>query len=77
MLIASVPAYFDQPATELASYRAGKRQEREKQEQLAREILAHPDSQLASDVAQEWARSVLSSPTAIINANRGDGSSPG
>jgi hypothetical protein len=56
MLMASVPAYFDQPATQLSQYREGKKREREKEEQIAREILADRD---ATEADREWARSVV------------------
>jgi hypothetical protein len=58
MLMTSVPAYFDQPATELMRYRKGKQRERERQEQIAREILA--DSQ-STEAECEGARSIVSS----------------
>jgi hypothetical protein len=57
MLMAAVPAYFSPPATELARYRAEKRREREREEQIAREILANPES---TDEDRNWARSVVS-----------------
>ena len=56
MLITAVPAYFDPPATELKRYRAEKRKEREREEQVARDILADSES---TDAGREWARSTL------------------
>ena len=57
MLMAAVPAYFDPPATELARYRAGKRQEREEKERTAHQILQDPQ---AAEQEREWARQLLS-----------------
>jgi hypothetical protein len=65
MLMAAVPAYFNPPATEVSRYRAEKRQLREKQEQLARKILADPDTEFITDADGEWACSVVS-PTSTI-----------
>jgi hypothetical protein len=59
MLRAAVPAYFNPPATELSRYRAGKQREQEKQEQIARDILADPQS---AEEEREWARSVVPPP---------------
>jgi hypothetical protein len=60
MLMAAVPAYFNPPATEVSRYRAEKRREREKEEQLAREILADPNAEHLTDADKEWARSIVS-----------------
>jgi len=60
MLMAAVPAYFNPPATEVSRYRAEKRREREKEEQLAREILADPNAEHVTDADKEWARSIVS-----------------
>jgi hypothetical protein len=57
MLMVAVPAYFDPPATELARYRAEKRRERKREEHIAREILANPES---TDEDRNWARSIVS-----------------
>jgi hypothetical protein len=56
MIRGTVAKYFEPPASELTLYRAGKKHEREKAEQFAREILADPES---TDADREWARSVI------------------
>jgi hypothetical protein len=56
LLMAAVSAYFDPPATELAKYRAGKRQEREHQERLAAQVLDDPQS---AEEERAWAKSIL------------------
>jgi hypothetical protein len=57
LLMAAVPAYFDPPATELSRYRAGKRRERERQEEIARQVLSDAQS---AEGERAWAQSVLS-----------------
>ena len=56
MLIASVPVYFEGPATELYRYREQKARETEQSREAARVILANPE---ASDHDREWARSLV------------------
>jgi hypothetical protein len=60
LLISAVAKYFRPPATELTRYRAGKKREREKQEQLARDILVDPQS---TEAEREWARAVAAPPS--------------
>lgn len=56
LLMAAVPAYFDPPATEVTRYREAKRQEREDQMRIARQVLEDPQS---SEDERAWARSLL------------------
>jgi hypothetical protein len=60
MLLSAVPAYFVKPATELAKYRQQKAEERAKHLQIAREILADPESSLQD---RQWAQDLISSST--------------
>jgi len=61
------------PGKDSAPYRAEKRREREREEQVARDILADPES---TDEDQNWARSVISPASAITSLlerqSRGD-----
>lgn len=56
LLMASVPAYFDPPATDLSRYRAERRHEQEKERHIAHQVLENEQS-TAEEC--EWARSVL------------------
>jgi len=56
LLMASVPAYFDPPATDLSRYRAERRLEQEKERHIAREILENEQS---TSEERAWAHSVL------------------
>lgn len=62
LLMAAVPAYFDPPATELSRYREGKRQDREKEEQIARQVL---EDERSTQEERAWAQSVLSNPGSL------------
>jgi hypothetical protein len=56
MLIASVPLYFQAPATELARYREDRRHQAEQGRETARKILEDPE---AGEQEREWAKSVI------------------
>jgi hypothetical protein len=56
MLIASIPAYFEDPASELHRYREQKDRETEQSREIARVILADPE---ASEPDRKWARTLL------------------
>ena len=56
MLIASVPLYFQQPATELQRYRNQRRRQAEQGTETARKILEDPE---ASEQERQWAKSML------------------
>ena len=62
LLMAAVPAYFDPPATELSRYREGKRRDREKEEQIARQVL---EDEQSTQEERAWAESVLNNPGSL------------
>jgi hypothetical protein len=66
MLLSAVPAYFAKPATELAMYRQQKAEERVKHLQIAREILADPES---SPQDRQWAQDLISLATTMEQAS--------
>ena len=61
-----MPVYFESPATEVSRYRAGKSQARDRQEQIAREILEDAN---ADNAEREWARSVVVEPVVASAEN--------
>lgn len=64
LLMAAVPAYFAPPATELSRYREGKRQDQEREERIARQVL---EDEQSTQEERAWARSVLSNPESVAS----------